>query len=34
MGLNLTAIREALAAQITAGLSRDINGYPYPKGIG
>jgi len=32
MALNLTVIREALAAQITAGTGREVRGYPYPTG--
>lgn len=31
-GLNLGAIREGLVATITAGATREIRGYPYPKG--
>jgi hypothetical protein len=31
-GLDLIAIRVALAEQVQAGTSREINGYPYPKG--
>lgn len=32
MALNLTAIREALAAQIVAGTDREVHAYPYPLG--
>jgi len=31
-GLDLSAIREGLATTVTVGVSREIRGYPYPKG--